>query len=134
MSRSRIVLIAAAVVLSALAWVGWLAWDHEYQVDAATGISSGPYEAWQVQGCVVMLLAAAVLAGLARPAAQAALWVTVPFTACWVVDAARTDESGLYLVGALLIAGGLYLGAWGVAALTRAVARRTGQGRAAPSR
>ena len=116
--------LLAAAVLSVLAWAGWLAWDQEYQVDPATGIASGPYEAWQVVGCVLTLLVAAVAAGLVERPERAAVVVTVPFTVCWAVSAGREDETGLFLVGALLIAGGLYLGSWAVAALSRAVARR----------
>jgi hypothetical protein len=115
------------VVLSALAWFGWLAWDHEYQIDPATGIGQGPYEAWQVFGCVLTLLVAAVVAGLAHRPAVAALWVMLPFTVCWTVDAARTDETGLFAVGTLLIAGGLYLGAWGVAGVSGAAVRAVGR-------
>ena len=123
MHRQRVVSFAV-VVLSVLAWVGWLAWDDEYQVDPGTGISSGPYEAWQVIGCVLTLLVAAVLAGVAARPAVAALAVTVPFTVWWSVSAARSDDTGLFLVGALLIAVGLYLGAWAVAALSGALRPR----------
>ena len=123
--RGRRSALVAAAVLSVLAWVGWLAWDHEYQIDPATGVGSGPYEAWQVIGCVVTLLVAAVVAGpaTAHPA-MAAACVTLPFTVVWAVSAGREDETGLFLVGALLIAGGLFLGSWVVAAVSGTVARR----------
>jgi hypothetical protein len=107
------------VVLSALAWVGWLAWDDEYQIDPATGIASGPYETWQVVGCVLTLLVAAVLAGAALRPDVAALCVTIPFTVCWAVSAGREDETGLFAAGALFIAVGLFLGSWAVATVTR---------------
>jgi hypothetical protein len=114
--------LAAAVLLSALAWVGWLAWDQEYQLDPVTGVASGPYETWQVAGCVLTLLVAAVLAGLARRPVSAAVWVTVPFTLCWTISAAQDDETGLFAAGALFLAVGLFLGSWVVAAATRRVA------------
>ena len=123
MRRPTILLVTAAV-LSVLAWAGWLGWDSEYQIDPATGVASGPYEAWQVVGCVITLLVAAVVAGLAASPAVAAAWVTVPFTLAWAVSAGRDDETGLFLVGAVLIAGGLYLGSWAVAAVGAAVTRR----------
>jgi len=95
-------------------------------VDPATGIASGPYEAWQVVGCVLTLLVASVVAGLAARPVVAAGWVTVPFTVCWTVSAARQDETGLFAVGALLIAVGLYLGSLAVATAAGVLTRRLG--------
>lgn len=125
MSRRRTILLAVTAALSVLAWGAWLAWDTEYQLDPVTDTTSGPYQPWQVVGCVLTLLVAAVVAGLAARSAVAAVWVTVPFTVCWAVSASLTDESGLFAVGAVLIAAGLYLGSWGVAAVVGAVPRRS---------
>ncbi|GAA4729789.1 hypothetical protein GCM10023328_05630 [Modestobacter marinus] len=112
-------------MLSVLAWAAWLGWDREYQFDPATNTASGPYEEWQVVGCVLTLLAAAVLVGWVRRPLPAAVVVTVPFTLCWTVDAALQDDTGLFLVGALLIAVGLFLGSLLVAVgLGRAPGRR----------
>jgi hypothetical protein len=122
--RRRPIALLGAALLSVLAWVAWLGWDQEYQVDPATGIASGPYEAWQVVGCVLTLLVAAVVAGVAARAVVAAAWVTVPFTVCWTVSAAREDETGLFAVGALLIAVGLYLGSLAVATAAGVLTRR----------
>jgi hypothetical protein len=122
--RRRPTALLGAALLSVLAWVAWLGWDQEYQVDPATGIASGPYEAWQVVGCVLTLLVAAVVAGVAARAVVAAAWVTVPFTVCWTVSAAREDETGLFAVGALLIAVGLYLGSLAVATAAGVLTRR----------
>jgi hypothetical protein len=121
----RLLTAAVVVVLSVVAWAAWLGWDQEYYLDPATGTSAGPYRPWQVVGCVLTLLVAAVLAGWVLRAAVAALLVTVPFTVCWAVAAGSQDETGLFLVGALLIAGGLFLGSWAVAAVTgRTISRR----------
>lgn len=117
---------AGAAALSVLAWAAWLAWDREYQFDPATSTTSGPYAEWQVVGCVLTLLAAAVLAGWVQRPLVAALVVTVPFTVGWTVDAALQDESGLFVVGALLIAVGLFLGSLLVAV---GVGRATGRDR-----
>jgi hypothetical protein len=122
--RRRPTALLGAALLSVLAWVAWLGWDQEYQVDPATGIASGPYEAWQVVGCVLTLLVAAVVAGVAARAVVAAAWVTVPFTVCWTVSAARGDDTGLFAVGALLIAVGLYLGSLAVATAAGVLTRR----------
>ncbi|NHA69131.1 hypothetical protein [Phycicoccus flavus] len=120
MARLRVPVTALLLaVASGLAWYAWLGWDHEYQVDPVTGVASGPYEAWQVVGCAVTLL---VLAGLA--AFLVAWWlplavVPVGFTAVWSADAAPTDPTGLWLVGAVLLAAGLTVGSLvvGLAAL-----------------
>jgi hypothetical protein len=54
-------LLAAATVGTCAAWP---AWDEEYQLDPVTGVSSGPYEAWQVVGCGLTIGVLAVVAGL----------------------------------------------------------------------
>jgi hypothetical protein len=94
--------------LSALAWYAWLGWDTQYQIDPVTQVSSGPYEAWQVVGCVLTLLAVfvgALLAG-ARPL-LASIALTLAFTTAWTVQAAGHDETGLYGVGTTMILVGL---------------------------
>lgn len=99
---------AAVAVLAAAAWFGWLGWDDEYQTDAVTGATSGPYEAWQVIGCAVTLLvvfAAAVALGV-RPV-LVSIALTVAFTVAWTVTAAATDDSGLFAVGTILVFLGL---------------------------
>jgi AraC-like DNA-binding protein/quercetin dioxygenase-like cupin family protein len=104
------------VVLATVAtWWVWLGRDTTYQVDPATGTSSGPYEAWQVIGCVACLAAIVVAAGLVLRPWLAPAVVTVTFTAIWSWWAGRSDESGLWLVGAFLIFLGL---AWGSSVLS----------------
>ncbi|MET0422590.1 MAG: hypothetical protein ABW046_01865 [Actinoplanes sp.] len=106
-------LIGASVVagLSVLAWVGWLGWDSEYQVDAITGSQSGPYEAWQVAGCAVTLLGVLVGALVARVhPVIASVALTLAFTVAWTWQAAATDDSGMFGVGAILLLAGLSSG------------------------
>jgi hypothetical protein len=94
---------------SAAVWWLWLGHDTEYQIDPVTGIASGPYEAWQVVGCVLTLAVLAFAAGLvARP------WIVVPimtvsFTIAWAAQASQ-DETGLWLVGATMVFVGMALG------------------------
>ncbi|GIF12836.1 hypothetical protein [Actinoplanes teichomyceticus] len=99
---------ASVAVLSAGAWLGWLGWDDEYQTDPVTGTESGPYQTWQIAGCaltLLILLSAAVL-GRVRPLyASAAL--TLGFTATWTIQAALSDDSGLFAAGALMLLVGL---------------------------
>jgi hypothetical protein len=91
-------------------WWLWLGWDTEYQIDPATGASSGPYEAWQVIGCVLSLGVIAVVGGLLlRP------WIVVPamtvaFTVAWSFAAAASDDTGLWVIGAVLIFMGMAAG------------------------
>lgn len=111
--------------LSVLLWWGWLGWDTQYQVDAATNEASGPYQAWQVIGCalsLLILLVSAVLAGLRPLFASAAL--TLAFTTAWTAQAATTDDTGLYIVGALLLFVGLAAASLLVSFVTARVRRR----------
>ncbi|NUT18375.1 MAG: hypothetical protein HOV77_04260 [Hamadaea sp.] len=108
-----------------LAWYAWLGWDTRYQVDPVTGQQTGPYETWQVAGCVVTLVALLVCALLSnvRPlAASAAL--TLIFAAAWTVQAAAADDTGLYAVGAVLLVGGLAAGCLLVSAVTLKLRKR----------
>jgi len=112
-------------VLAAAAWAGWLGWDHEYQIDPVSQIASGPYESWQVVGAalsLVVLLIGALVAGVRPLLAGGA--VALGFTAAWTVDAARTDDTGLYGAGAILLLLGLTVGCAAVSAVTLAVLRR----------
>jgi hypothetical protein len=111
------VLIVAAG--SALSWLTWLGWDHQYQQDPVTGVWSGPYEAWQVVGCALSLLAlfvAALLGGVRPVPASAAL--TLAFTAAWTAEAAPQDVTGLYGVGMLMLLVGLGIGTTVVSVVT----------------
>ena len=101
---------ALLAVATAATWFAWLGWDDEYQVDPATGSSSGPYEAWQVVGCVVTLLVLGLAVGVLF---SPWLLAVVPpvFTVAWTVDAAGSDDSGLFIVGAVLVLVGTSFGA-----------------------
>lgn len=112
----------ALAVFSAAMWFAWLGWDHEYYL--VDGVAQGPYRAWQVVGCAVALAAGAVAAyalvrrvGAVLPlAAAGALGFAVP----WAMEAARTDDSGLWVIGLILLLGGATAGllaVLGVAAL-----------------
>jgi hypothetical protein len=117
--------LAGAVVLAAatvLTWYLWLGRDDEYQIDA-NGVASGPYTTGQVAGCVLtllVLLVAAVLLGV-RPLIAAAA-MTIAFTVAWTAQASE-DETGLFLVGAILVLGGCAVGTSVVALITSAVRR-----------
>jgi len=117
--RFQLLGVLAVALLSASAWLAWLGWDHQYQVDPATGVESGPYEAWQVIGCALSLLVlfvGALLAGVRPWLAGAAL--TLAFTAAWTAQAAPDDESGMYGVGMIMLLVGLSVATVVVAAVT----------------
>jgi hypothetical protein len=113
--------LAAATVLT---WWAWLGRDTTYQVDAS-GHESGPYTAGQVAGCVLTLAALLIVAVLLTvPAPLAAVAMTVAFTAAWTVQAAASDETGLFAVGAILVFVGMAAGTTVVAAFTTLMRRR----------
>jgi hypothetical protein len=109
---------------AALVWYAWLGRDTEYQYDSA-GQASGPYETWQVVGCVLSLIALLVVGLVAgvRPVIAAAA-VTLAFTTAWTVQAAGTDDTGLFGVGATMLLFGMAGGSAAVAVVTTAVLRR----------
>ncbi|MBO0596711.1 hypothetical protein I2485_04450 [Nesterenkonia sp. E16_7] len=112
---------AVFVILgSAGAWFAWMGWDQEYQVDPVTGLASGPYEAWQVIGCGITLLAVAVPASWGRHW-KAALLLPPSFTLAWSVTAAAEDMTGLWMVGAVMVLIGSSLGTAAILGVTGAV-------------
>jgi hypothetical protein len=118
------VLFLAAATVGA--WVLWLGWDTEYDVDARTGASSGPYQPWQVIGCVLTLVLLAALAGTRLSPWLVASVMTVAFTAAWSWRAASADDSGLWAVGAVLVLVGMALGSVLVSLAGRRIGRRMG--------
>lgn len=115
-SRSTVRLGAAAVALGLFAaamWFAWLGWDDEYHL--VDGVAQGPYRSWQVIGCGLSIAAAAVAthvwvrgSGASFVLAAAAV---IGFAVPWTMDAAATDDSGLFVVGLLflLVGGGTTL-------------------------
>ncbi|MGW6131215.1 hypothetical protein ACWFNE_14420 [Cellulomonas sp. NPDC055163] len=113
----------ALAVLTAACWFAWLAWDTTYGVDPATGVASGPYEVWQVLGCVLSLAVAVVLGTRVLGGPVTVVVTALAFTVAWSVTASA-DETGLWLVGALLVLVGVAVGSSVVAAVTAAALRR----------
>ena len=121
--RPVIAALALAVVSGALWWV-WFGWDTRRDVDPVTGASIGPYEWWQVCACV---LSWAVLAWagteVLKPAAVI-LVMPAAFTASWILSAALTDDSGLWGIGAVLVAVGTLAGNALIVGFLRLLLRR----------
>lgn len=120
--RRALRLLAGTAVLALLAatcWWAWMAWDSGYHLDPDTGAPAGPYRAWQVVGCALSLIALAVAAARRLPAAIVLTVLPAAFTAAWSATALARDGTGLWAVGALLVAAGT---AGGTAVVVLAVA------------
>lgn len=121
-----IVVLIGLALFAAGMWAAWLGWDNEYYV--VDGHTAGPYREFQVIGCGVCVVLASVVASLylRRPssvhivAAVAVLGFSIP----WAIDAARTDSSGLWGVGLIMLLVGGFCGVIAVLAIANAVAAR----------
>ncbi|MEH0937186.1 hypothetical protein [Micromonospora psammae] len=101
-------LILAAATVGA--WWAWLGWDSGYATDPRTGATTGPYQPWQVAGCVLTLALLAAAAGWWLSPWLVAPVMAVAFTVAWAAHAASTDDSGLWAVGAVLVLVGTGVG------------------------
>ena len=98
---------AVGSVAGALTWGAWLGWDRTPSYDVVTGTVQTPYVTLQVLGCAITVgVVTAILAARWHPVA-AAVGVSVGFWLVWTVDAASQDDSGLFAVGAMMMAVGL---------------------------
>ncbi|WP_247826119.1 hypothetical protein [Arthrobacter antioxidans] len=119
--------MALIAVLSAALWYGWFAWDTEYYYDTTAGEMAGPYAIWQGIGA---FLCSFVVVGLAYRLLHfvvALLVLPAAFTAAWISTAAATDMTGLWAVGAVLVAVGTTLGSalmLGIAAVIEDAGKR----------
>ena len=109
----------------------WLGWDQQYQRDPVTGQPSGPYESWQVVGCATTLAVMALLAGATARRGLAVVVLPLAFTLAWSIPTARSDETGLWLVGAVGILVGTLTGTAALASTSAAVRQRVGHRRPA---
>ncbi len=121
---SGFLLAALVAVASASCWWAWCAWDTTYQVDPVTGLARGPYQSWQVTGCILSLIALTAAAAHKLSTPVVVLAVTLGFAVAWSVTAASTDETGLWAVGAILVTVGLALGTALVALVSKGAWRR----------
>ncbi|MEW2553041.1 hypothetical protein AB0957_15050 [Streptomyces zhihengii] len=97
---------------SAALWAAWLGWDQHRDVHP-DGSTTGPYEAWQVIGLVLTLLAPLYWAAARRHVTGAVLGITAGLTAAAYIDWSD-DASGLYMIGVIMVA----LGSAAATALT----------------
>ncbi len=131
--------VLGLALFAAAMWFAWLGWDDEYYL--VDGVPQGPYQAWQVVGCALSIALAAVLAQLWARRVWAMVLLApaavIGFAVPWAVDAAGSDDSGLWVVGLLLLLVGGGVGLLVVLGVTAAVAsvvagRRPRQAPASP--
>ncbi|MCF3128870.1 hypothetical protein [Streptomyces olivochromogenes] len=107
--------------VSAALWAAWLGWDQHRDVHP-DGTTTGPYEAWQVIGLVLTLLAPVCWAAARRYFTGAVLGTTVGLTAAAFYDWSD-DSSGLFVIGVGLVALGSLVATSVVTALIAAAMR-----------
>ncbi|WUW23496.1 hypothetical protein OG521_23050 [Streptomyces sp. NBC_01463] len=93
--------ILVLAVMTLALWAAWLGWDQHRDVQP-DGSETGPYEAWQVIGLVLSLLAPVYWAASRRYIAGAVLGVTGGLTVAAYYDWSD-DSSGLFMVGVVLV-------------------------------
>lgn len=123
-------------LFSAAMWGAWLGWDQEYHL--VDGVEQGPYRAWQVVGCGVTIVVGAVAAHLWARTAWTLLVLpavaTVGFAVPWTLEAAGSDDSGLFVLGLMLLVIGMGVGLTLVLAVVTAVSAAVNGARRSPSR
>lgn len=106
-----------------VAWLTILGW-HAEPWTGPDGSQQGPYHAWEVATFVALLGALTFVAGAFGSPIVAAVAATLATTAIFAADARGTDDSGLWVVGAVVTLIGTALGTTVVAAAAAAWSRR----------
>ncbi|MGX4690788.1 hypothetical protein [Streptomyces sp. JNUCC 63] len=113
------ILALAGVTLAV--WAAWLGWDQHRDVQP-DGTATGPYEAWQVIGLVLTLLAPVYWAASRGYLAGAVLGTTVGLTAAAYYDWSD-DSSGLFAIGVGMVMMGSLVATTVVSAVIASVKR-----------
>ncbi|MER6473731.1 hypothetical protein [Streptomyces collinus] len=116
---AQLVSILALAALAPALWAVWLGWDQHRDVHP-DGSTTGPYQAWQVIGLVLTLLAAVGWAAYRDYVAGAVLGTTAGLTTAAYVDWSD-DSSGLFVIGVGLVMVGTFVGTVVVSAVTTAM-------------
>jgi hypothetical protein len=93
--RARAAGAVGLVLLTAATWLGWSGW-------AALAPGFERFAAWQLAGTAVTAAVLAILAPRWLPAWLVGILMPLAFTAAWSLTAVASDDSGLWVVGALL--------------------------------
>ncbi|MFB7369565.1 hypothetical protein ACFC0D_06960 [Streptomyces sp. NPDC056222] len=110
------------VLVPVAAWAAWLGWDQHRDVHP-DGSVTGPYEAWQVIGLVLTLVAPVYWAASRHRIPGAVLGTTAGLTAAAFYDWSD-DSSGLFVIGVGMVMVGSLVGTYALSALAAAVTRR----------
>ncbi|MFF9913602.1 hypothetical protein [Streptomyces sp. NPDC013457] len=117
-------LVTLLLVLTTLAaWAAWLGWDQHRDVHP-DGSTTGPYEAWQVIGLVLTLLASVSWAASRRHVVGAVAGTTAGLTVAAFYDWSD-DASGLFMVGVVMVMMGCLAVTTAVTAVIAAATRRS---------
>lgn len=115
--RSSILTALLAVGGTAAAYLAWLGWDQQRDVQP-DGSSTGPYRPWHVVGLVLTLAAITWSVSTARARYACCALITITLTVCFGIDAATDpDGDGLWVIGAAGVLLGTGLGTILVASL-----------------
>jgi len=106
-------------------WAVWL-WESDYYWDEVSHSFQGPYRAAQVVGCALTYLLVAVLMSWRMRPLLVTLGMAIGFSAAWTKHSATRDETGLFLVGTVLVVPVL-LGAGALAHYAGTRLRKLGQ-------
>ncbi|MEU9038603.1 hypothetical protein AB0D45_27395 [Streptomyces sp. NPDC048352] len=98
-------LVLAAVAMGA--WAAWLGWDQHRDVQP-DGSTTGPYQAWQVIGLGLTLLAPVYWAASRQYVVAAVLGTSAGLGAASLLDWSD-DGSGLYVIGVGMVTVGSLL-------------------------
>jgi hypothetical protein len=123
-------LILVLAVVTAAAWAAWLGWDQQRDVQP-DGTTTGPYEAWQVIGLVLTLLAPVYWAASRGYVAGAMLGVPAGLAVASCYDWSD-DGSGLFVIGVWMITAGSLIVTTAISAVIVSATRKGRQGGAAP--
>lgn len=129
---AQTVVLAALTALSLLVWTGW---DLATDCDPATGMSTGPWAAWQIAGTVVSVVALGVVATLRLPTGLVLGVVPLAYTVAWMGLSLTVDGGdAFFALEAGLLLGAGYLAGVVVVGVTRGVEVALCRWRLRPSR
>ncbi|QES51884.1 hypothetical protein DEJ50_32595 [Streptomyces venezuelae] len=119
--RSLILAPCLLFLVPVAAWAAWLGWDQHRDVHP-DGSVSGPYEAWQVIGLVLTLLAPVYWAASRHHVAGAVLGTTAGLTVAAYFDWSD-DASGLFMIGVGMVMMGSLVATFTLSMLISSVAQ-----------
>lgn len=121
----RLVTLLLTFVAAVANYAAWLGWDQTRDVHP-DGSTTGPYEAWQVIGLVLVMLIAGAYAAWRWSPTMVVLGMTAGLTFAVSYDWSD-DETGLWAVGAVMVCAGTLMASSlvaGIATLIRQSAQR----------